>query len=35
MDKLFIIKTKNRFNEILIFTTKKAAQDWADRKSNV
>lgn len=34
MDKLFIIKTENRFNQILIFETEKAAQDWASKATS-
>lgn len=34
MDKLFIIKTENRFNEILIFDSKEAAQDWAGKATS-
>ena len=34
MDKLFIVKAENRYNQILIFETKKAAQDWASKATS-
>lgn len=34
MDKLFYIKSENQNNQILIFESKKAAQDWASKATS-